>query len=520
MAIVAIVVALVPLVVAFEIARRQSFSAQTEKLSGLAGIISRRAEETAAQFARARADLQDGKYGAPGSESEIKRMRALTLTSNLLQAVGRMEGTKVICSSMGKLNPAVDLGKPDIVTINDVRIWTNIRPSFGGGATFHALESRGCVILIAPDLVLDLYSDETDLSEAVLTGNSHRVISKRGEISPAWLAHLGKAEEVSFVDNDSLVVVRRCRGIDIVSIVAQPIHHAYDRLAAACVILMPFGGLIGFLMAGLLFKTARRQQTLQSVMGAGLKSGEFFMHYQPLVELATGRIIGAEALIRWRRSTGEMIRPDIFIPAAEEAGLIGRVTDFVITEIMPAARRLSEARQGFYVGINITSADIKAGRVANSLVLQSTRHGVDLSNIGVEITESGLLDVDQACLELDSLREAGVKISMDDFGTGFSSLAYLMKLDVDCIKIDKLFVEAIGTGSATSHVIDHMIEMAKDLGKETVAEGVETAEQVSYLTARGVKYGQGYFFGKPMPLGELVAILETNQLTSHFNMAA
>ncbi len=504
----ATVAAFVPIVISYQIARQESLSFQTAQLRSLAADIAHRADETGTQFALARADLNSGKFGPPSSSAEIQHMRALALTSTYLQAVGRMSGTRLLCTSMGRLNPPVDLGPPDMTTVNGVRIWLNIRPVFAGGASFHALESQGCAVFIAPSLVLDIYSEQPGLSMAVVTGTARRIISKRGEIQASWLSRLNKAGAVTLVDDKNLVAIQRCKSIDVVSVVAQPITHTYGRMAFAAMIFVPIGAAIGLVMAACVFRTARKQHTLPYILKTAVRNREFFMHYQPIVELRTGRIIGAEALLRWRRVTGEMIRPDLFIPVAEEMGLIGKITEFVINLVMPAASRLEQIRSGFYVGLNITSADIKSGSVARHLTDAAARNNVDLTHIGIEITETGLLEGDQAFAALSAIRATGVKIAMDDFGTGFSSLAYLMKLNIDCLKIDRLFVDSIGTGSATSNVISHMIDMGTELRKEIIAEGVETQEQAQYLKERGVRLGQGFLFGRPMPLEELIALLE------------
>ena len=204
-----------------------------------------------------------------------------------------------------------------------------------------------------------------------------------------------------------------------------------------------------------------------------------------------------------------MVRPDVFIPVAEEIGLMGKITDLVIEFTMLATRRLNEVSPGFHVGLNISSTDVKSGRMPECLIEAAHRNQVDLSHIGVEITESGLLEGNEAISALNAIKATGVRVLMDDFGTGFSSLAYLMRLDVDCLKIDRLFVDAIGTESATSNVISHMIDMANTLSKMIIAEGVETEEQAHYLREHGVQMGQGYLFGRPMPLEDLIALLES-----------
>jgi sensor c-di-GMP phosphodiesterase-like protein len=187
--------------------------------------------------------------------------------------------------------------------------------------------------------------------------------------------------------------------------------------------------------------------------------------------------------------------------------MIQELTAMVLETALADLSLINAVHPTFYVAINVSSSDIHSGQLPELIVAQAKAKNISLANVGIEVTESGLLTEDAALPVLASLRRAGVRVLMDDFGTGYSSLAYLMRLDVDVLKIDKLFVAAIGTESVTSNVVNRMIQMARDLEKDVIAEGVETDEQAGFLLDLGVKHAQGYYFAVPMPIGELVSSL-------------
>jgi len=226
------------------------------------------------------------------------------------------------------------------------------------------------------------------------------------------------------------------------------------------------------------------------------------------VELETGRWIGAEALVRWHRPTGEEMRPDLFIPYFEEKGLIGDLTDKVFDMLAADVGTDLKGRDDFYIAINLASEDLRGDRVAGLIDTLLARTGCAARHFAVEATERGLIDAREGNQALQAVRDRGVCAALDDFGTGYSSLAYLQKFPLDYIKIDKSFVDSIATEAATSSVVVHIINMAQDLKLGMIAEGVETEEQARFLAERGVAYGQGWLYARPMPWAQLRAGLE------------
>ena len=246
-----------------------------------------------------------------------------------------------------------------------------------------------------------------------------------------------------------------------------------------------------------------RQTSMPAMIRTALRQDEFSMVYQPVVELATGRWVGLEALMRWHRPDGTMVSPDVFIPAAERSGQISALTAWVAERVLTETRALLQADPQFHLAINVTGDDLLDGRFHARLSTLLQRHGVAASQLIGEITERVFMHTGQTGAQIHALRALGMRIAIDDFGTGYSSLAYLTRLELDYLKIDKTFVDPIGTGAVTANVVSHIIAMAQSLGLTMIAEGVETEAQADFLRAQGVQQAQGWLFARPMPIEEV-----------------
>ncbi|WP_363612304.1 EAL domain-containing protein [Mesorhizobium sp.] len=256
---------------------------------------------------------------------------------------------------------------------------------------------------------------------------------------------------------------------------------------------------------GVVVWLSRRRLSPSGELQIAVRKHEFIVHYQPIVELRTGNCIGAEALVRWKRPNGSLVRPDLFIPLAEESGLITAITDQVIAMVVFDLNRLLVADRSLHIAINLSATDVGTARVLPIIEKALQHTGIQPQQIWLEATERGFVDINSARSTLIRAREMGHAVAIDDFGTGYSSLSYLEGLPLDALKIDKSFIDTISTNSATSSVTPHIIDMAKTLKLKIVAEGVETQAQADYLAARDVDYGQGWLFAKPMPASEFIA---------------
>jgi sensor c-di-GMP phosphodiesterase-like protein len=227
-----------------------------------------------------------------------------------------------------------------------------------------------------------------------------------------------------------------------------------------------------------------------------------YVLYQPVVELETRRVIGAEALLRWKSRSADM-RPDYFIPQAEQCGMIQLITAQVLAMVARDLPQFLKIDPHFCVAVNVSAADLCDNRTIDAMDQFLRVSGARPENVEIEATERAFLQGPETAELIDALRAKGFSVAIDDFGTGYSSLSCLQSLSLDTLKIDRAFVETINTDGATSQVVLHIIEMAHSLHLEMVAEGVETEPQAQYLLKRGVRYAQGWHFGRPMDIAPL-----------------
>lgn len=243
-----------------------------------------------------------------------------------------------------------------------------------------------------------------------------------------------------------------------------------------------------------------------------IERNEFELYYQPKVELKTGRMVGFEALLRWKHPTKGMLPPDLFIPIAEQSGLIIPLGNWVLgqacTEMQRWRERYPELRD-LSVSVNVSTLQVKDGdlvaRVREALELS----GLPPEHLNIEVTESAFLSkTNETTAIFDEIRAMGIELNLDDFGTGYSSLQYLNDLKFDKLKIDKSFLKNISHDEQSNELMRSMVQIAQNLGMMVVAEGVETQDQLDFLCGLGCEYGQGYLFSRPVPVSEVEKLLE------------
>jgi diguanylate cyclase (GGDEF)-like protein len=253
---------------------------------------------------------------------------------------------------------------------------------------------------------------------------------------------------------------------------------------------------------------------LESDLSHALERGEFLLHYQPKVEIATGLIAGTEALLRWKHPRHGLVPPMDFIPLAEETGLIVRIGEWVLATA--CARTKAWQDQGLTklsVAVNLSARQFSDSMLLPKLTRIIHESGLDPSSLELEITESAVMSHGECGVTmLEKLKSIGVQIAIDDFGTGYSSLAYLKRFPIDTIKVDRTFIRDIPADSGDKKITRAIIAMAHSLKLKVVAEGVETADQLKFLRAQRCDQVQGYFLWRPLPEEEATDALELNRL--------
>jgi EAL domain-containing protein (putative c-di-GMP-specific phosphodiesterase class I) len=249
----------------------------------------------------------------------------------------------------------------------------------------------------------------------------------------------------------------------------------------------------------------------RSDLRQALEQHELVLHYQPEFDLSTRKIIGLEALIRWEHPQRGLIPPMDFIPLAEECGLILPIGDWVLAESCSQIRKwcLEEPRhESLRVCVNLSARQFSREGLADHVEALLLQSGISSRQLGLEMTESSLIpDIQTAMEVLGSLRKLGVSLLMDDFGTGYSSLSYLHSFPFDVLKIDRSFVGRMTEGEQPLQIVRTIIELARVLGMDVVAEGIETLEQYRLLRQLGCRFGQGYLFARPMTAEDVSVLL-------------
>jgi EAL domain-containing protein (putative c-di-GMP-specific phosphodiesterase class I) len=248
---------------------------------------------------------------------------------------------------------------------------------------------------------------------------------------------------------------------------------------------------------------------LEAALRHAVERDEFELHYQPQLDMASGAVDGVEALVRWRRPGHGLVPPAEFIPVAEETGLIIPLGEWVLRAACAQQVAWRDAGLGdLRMAVNLSARQFKQQDLAQSVVQALHDTGCAAGKLELEITESVLMEhPDAATLVMEQLSEMGVKLSIDDFGSGYSSLAYLKRFPIHSLKIDRSFVHDISGDTDDAAIASAIIALAHSMKLGVIAEGVETAQQLAFLRSEGCDHVQGYYFSRPLPSAELAVLL-------------
>ncbi|MBA8862850.1 sensor c-di-GMP phosphodiesterase-like protein [Ochrobactrum anthropi] len=445
----------------------------------------------------------------PCSVAHIARMRDQTMNTSSVEEIGYFENGALKCTSWGKTNIPTQRAKSDYVTREGLDIVIRLKPTASMNGQMMAIGLGDYNALIAPSRFVDIsIGDQTSL---LLLNDRNQIIVSRDPLhyfpktklifDAKWLVNAGYLVATSAKNGFKAVVI-------------EPRSNLLKRVRTELPIFLAAGALIEFLFLAAVYFFATQRLSPKAELLRAISQREFVVEYQPIVELNTGRCVGAEALVRWQLSDGRRIGPDLFIPLAEEVGLISEITQQVIDQIVWELCDVLVSDRSMHIAVNISSADIQSGRILDYLQSSIQPTGIDNDQIWLEATERGFMDIESARVTLDRARELGHAVAIDDFGTGYSSLQYLQGLNLDAIKIDKSFVDTIGQTSSTNSVILHIIGLIQALELVSVAEGVETAEQAAFLRKHGVTHAQGWLFSKPLSAQKFIDYHNSRSVSS------
>ena len=255
----------------------------------------------------------------------------------------------------------------------------------------------------------------------------------------------------------------------------------------------------------MLHRQHQSMSELESKLRTAIENDQLALFLQPIVDLQTGKIVKCEALARWKTEDGSYIPPDVFIPLAERTELIFPFGEWLVEEACNAIDKLTEANLDIRLAINISGRQVTDLVLLHQIQSSLKRRAIDPRHLSIELTESVFIEsLDTVSVLLNELRSMGITISIDDFGTGFSSLVYLKKLPIDELKIDRSFVSDLEENTDDQAIIQAILGLAKNLNISIIAEGVETQEQQTFLVDNACTYAQGYYFDKPMSIRDFV----------------
>lgn len=493
---------------AFLLAYQTSFDTQRSRAEFMATVVLDRTALTTEQLASAykRMEVFPGAEACTPAAQSL--MRQIDVSSSLLQGIGYIENNMLLCSSLGEPN-AVAVGTADYVSATNTTFRRQRDLSIAPGFPLLLVSgASGYTGLIHPSLIFNLTNAGHDLPSGVVSYSTRERIISSDEDAPVWIGVDLPSNQYSgtLAMGDQLVAWERSRKWDHFTYAALPFAAVNAEFQRQSWLFAPLGIVIGLAVVFVMRRVIASRASLPTLLKAGLRRNEILTVYQPIVDMRTGRWVGAEVLARWKRPNGEWVSPEVFVPIAERHGLVPQLTQTVLSRCYADLGVFIATHPDFFVSINISSADLRQLNFVSGLAAACASRDIAAQSVHLEITERSEVDAEAEVPTIEALRAQGFRVGIDDFGIGYSNLAYLDLLHVDYLKIDRAFVAAISRGGRLgTQVVDHIIELASGRGLTLIAEGVEREDQRAELLSRGVRFGQGWLFGKPMSRLDFVA---------------
>lgn len=452
-------------------------------------------------------DALDGIQPATCSAEHVKNMRDILFNKHCINEIEYHENGTVKCSTEGAVGNNNTMLPGSFVMPDDVSIIFDTSTFVKQGSNFIGLRRNNYTMSVDTNRLTDVIIDPY-IKVIIVTDEGH-VISSLNYFSPNPQLIKDVLENPNLTQTkDSVVTISRTPGL--YYIVSESMSYLILQWKKNLVLFLPFGLIMSLIASAAVVWALRRRLSPLGELKLAVAHREFIVHYQPLIDFKTELCIGAEALVRWQRPDGSMVRPDLFIPLAEDSGLIQPITDQIIQSIVKDLKDTLNANRNFHIAINVAVVDFNTSRIFKQLESILAGSGINPQQVWLEITERGFMDMNATTESLQQARKLGYPIVMDDFGTGYSCLSYLKELPINVLKIDKSFIDSVHKDSVTSHVTEHIINIAKTLNLQIVAEGVETKEQAEYLKAHEVDFAQGWLYAKAMPLKEFLSFYQKN----------
>ena len=507
------VAAIAPVALALVLAQADIRERAEQNLGAAAGFLAHDAAGLLRQVDEALTAI--GELGSGCSESDLQQLRQLVFDIPEISETGIVTADgRLVCTSWGPVQPPEQLNRPPAQRALRVRHYDRVRIMQRPAVVVARTREDGSEVnaLLPTRVLMGVISAELGghgLSGLIETPGRHIILAS-GRV-PDLQVELERRQIGSQV---TLLRARFSDGVE--RILAARALDGYPHLLAVAAVsedwlqqdwleeALPVGllGLTASLfLVALVVILARRRLSLRGELLRALQQEEFEVHYQPIVDLEHGRCAGAEALLRWRHPEQGLLYPDHFIHLAEDTGIIEPITEWLMRRVAKDLGPLLAQRPQMYVTINLCARHFRQERILHASEAAFGSAGVRAEQLVYEITERSLVEDEGTPAReiMTALRERDSRIALDDFGTGNSCLSYLNSFPLDYLKIDRQFVDAIGSGSVADGLLDSIVEIAGKVELQLVAEGVESEEQERYLQRCGVRFAQGYRYSRALP---------------------
>jgi sensor c-di-GMP phosphodiesterase-like protein len=483
--------------------------------SGLVSYASelvRHADEYSAEFGQIQQHLKNSGH-AFCSPEDIADMQWISFRSVQVKEIGRTRDSMFFCSAfLGRLAKPLREAPVTLHLPDGTNVFTDAHLTFAASSQGTILEfTQGDFDAVLSPAAYDLWGrPHMHYMVAMVDRGTHQMARIAGEPLPITPAMLVAGQGKNSRDD---LYRTRCSETHPVCVATS--ESVADVMFGSRTLLAEYsamGGIGGLGLGSALGLFYRQRRSLTQQLRRALREQTLHLVYQPVIGLPSGDCYGAEALARWSDEDGNPVSPEIFVRIAEESGLIGELTAFVIRRATHETGDVLRRHPELVLSINIAASDLEEDDLFLLLEEHVRQAGILPCQIALELTERSTADVAILREGILHLHQEGYQVHIDDFGTGFSSLAYLHELAVDAIKIDRTFTRTIGTEAVTASILPQILSLAESLGLDIIVEGVETEMQANYLRDTGKRLqAQGWYFGKPVTATELPKYREEMQ---------
>lgn len=499
-----IMVVLLPVMLALWFAQLRAISETSNQLRSFAQLALDKTELVIQQvdLARNAAEKYEGELCTPDHQQYMLNIvRGRLYIADLIYAKGQdfLCSTAVAPAHPYKMPAANYTRKPDVA------IYYFRDTPFFAGYKMTYMQIGNYVVVVNPLSYSEVMSPDRSLAWGVYDTVTNAFFSVSGQTDSALMSSLSGNSDLSFQKGGRFYTIVYSEKRPIAAIVSTSNTRFYEILYHQATLTLPLGMICSIIILLVWSRTRRELNSPARLLQRALNKRQLCLHYQPIIDIKHNQCVGAEALLRWPDFNGQVMSPAEFIPLAEKEGMIERVTDYVVEEVFSDLGHFLAENPHLYISVNLSASDFHSSRLIALITDKARQYSVRAQQIKIEVTERGFIDVPKTTPVIQAFRQAGYEVAIDDFGTGYSNLHNLYSLNVDILKIDKSFIDTLTTNSTSHLIAEHIIEMAQSLRLKTIAEGVETSEQVNWLLKRGVQYCQGWYFAKAMPPQEFMA---------------